>query len=106
MLMTIGPAAAAEMPSKAEIEAAVSDKTYQGSMLSDAFTEYYAPDGSIRGKDYDGKWRAADGKMCFQYGSNPERCFGVTLEGPAMTMYKDGKLDGNGILVDGNPHKF
>ena len=99
-------AEAAEMSTKAEITAAVSDKTYQGSMLKDAFAEYYAPDGTIKGKNYSGKWRVTDGTMCFQYGDKPERCWDVRVEGPSMTMYRDGKVDGNGMLVDGNPHKF
>ena len=99
-------AGAAELPSKADISAAVSNKTYQGSMLDNGFTEYYDADGNIRGKDYTGKWRASDGTMCFQYGDNPENCWQVQIDGPAMTMYKDGKIDGNGILVDGNPHNF
>ncbi len=100
------PAHAAEMQSKAEIAAAVSDKTYQGSMLDNGFSEYYDAEGNIRGKDYTGKWRASDGAMCFQYGDNPENCWQVQIDGPAMTMYKDGKIDGNGILVEGNPQKF
>jgi hypothetical protein len=99
-------AEAAEMSTKAEITAAVSDKTYQGSMLKDAFAEYYAPDGTIKGKNYSGKWRATDGTMCFQYGDKPEKCWDVRIEGPSMTMYRDGKVDGNGMLVDGNPNKF
>lgn len=97
---------AGEMALKSDIESAVSDKTYQGSMLNDAFAEYYSPDGKISGKGYSGKWRAADGTMCFQYGDKPENCWAVKLEGPAMTMYKDGQVDGNGILVKGNPQDF
>jgi len=93
-------------PTKAVIEAAVSNKTYQGSMLDNGFAEYYDPSGNIRGKNYTGKWRAADGMMCFQYGDTAEKCFEVQIDGPAMTMYKNGKIDGNGILVDGNPQKF
>ena len=99
-------AGAAEMSTKAEITAAVSDKTYQGSMLKDAFAEYYAPDGTIKGKDYSGKWRVTDGTMCFQYGDTAERCWDVRVEGPSMTMFRDGEVHGNGMLVDGNPHKF
>lgn len=97
---------AAEMSSKAEIMAAVSDKTYQGSMLEDSFVEYYAPDGSISGKDYSGKWRVEEGKMCFAYNNNAETCWGIVINGPAMTLYKDGEVDGNGILIDGNPNNF
>jgi len=97
---------AGDMSSKDEIMAAVSDKTYQGSMLKDAFVEYYDPDGTIRGEGYSGKWRVEEGTMCFQYGDGAERCFAVEVNGPAMTMYKDGKVDGNGILIEGNPNKF
>lgn len=96
----------AAMASGEEIKAAVSDKTLQGSMLKDTFAEYYAPDGSIRGKNYTGKWRATEDAMCFQYGDKPEGCWQIELNGPALTLFKDGKVDGNGILVDGNPNNF
>ena len=70
------------------------------------FAEYYASDGTIKGKGYSGKWRVADGSMCFQYGDKPEKCWDVRIEGPSMTMFRDGEVDGNGMLVDGNPNKF
>lgn len=95
-------------PSANEIASAVSDHTYQGSMSAagSGFAEYYAADGTIRAKGYSGKWRAEDGKMCFQYGDKPERCFGILLNGPSMEMLKDGKIDGNGMLLPGNPNNF
>ena len=99
-------ALAMDKPSKGDIETAVSDKTYQGSMLDNGFAEYYDAEGNIRGKDYTGKWRAEDGVMCFQYGDSAETCWQVQIDGPAMTMYKEGAIDGNGILVPGNPQKF
>ena len=101
-------ASASEAPTAAELTAAVSDHTYQGSMSTagSTFAEYYAPDGSIRAKGYSGNWRVEDGVMCFQYGSDPERCFEVRLHGPSMEMYKDGELDGNGMLISGNPNEF
>lgn len=101
-------AVADEAPTATEITAAVSDHTYQGSMSKggSGFAEYYAPDGTIRGDGYTGKWRVEDGVMCFRYGEDPERCFEVTINGPSMVMYKDGKIDGNGMLVEGNPLSF
>ena len=101
-------AEAEEAPTAAEISAAVSDHTYQGSMSAaeSGFAEYYAPDGTIRGDGYSGEWRAEAGAMCFQYGDKPERCFEVTINGPSMVMYKDGKIDGNGMLIEGNPLGF
>lgn len=101
-------AQAEEKPTAAEIAKAVSDHTYQGSMSAagSGFAEYYAADGTIRGKDYSGSWRVEDGTMCFQYGDTPERCFGIELQGPSMVMFKDGKIDGNGMLIPGNPNKL
>ena len=97
-----------EAPTAAVISAAVSDHTYQGSMskADSGFAEYYAPDGTIRGDGYSGEWRVEDGAMCFQYGDNPEKCFQVTIVGPSMVMYKDGEIDGNGMLIAGNPLGF
>lgn len=94
---------AADPLSADDIASAVSDRTYQGSMIESAFAEYYAADGSIRGKDYTGKWRTEDDTMCFQYGDSDEKCWNVIINGPAMTLIKDGQVDGSGMLVDGNP---
>ena len=99
---------AEEKPKAEEISKAVSDHSYQGSMskAGSVFSEYYAPDGTIKAEGYAGKWRAEDGAMCFQYGDSPERCFAVTIDGPSMVMYKEGKIDGNGMLIPGNPNGF
>ena len=86
-----------------DITAAISDRTYQGSMAVDAFAEYYADDGSVRGDGYTGQWRAMDDTLCFQYGDAEETCWGVVINGPAMTLLKDGEVDGSGMLIDGNP---
>lgn len=101
-------AVAGDKPTAEEIASAVSDHTYQGSMSKpgSGFAEYYAPDGTIRGDGYMGKWRTEDGVMCFQYGEKPESCFEVTVNGPSMVMYKNGEIDGNGMLIEGNPHEF
>ncbi|MGI9502175.1 MAG: hypothetical protein ACR2RE_03855 [Geminicoccaceae bacterium] len=102
------PVLADDAPSVDEVQANVSDHTYQGSMsiAGSGFAEYYAPDGSIKADGYAGVWRAEDGAMCFQYGDKPERCFEVRFNGPSMEMDKDGELDGNGMLVQGNPNNF
>jgi len=89
-----------------DIAAAVGDRTYQGSMTADAFAEYYAADGVIRGDGYTGQWRAMDDALCFQYDEAEESCWDVVINGPAMTLYKDGEVDGSGMLVDGNPNGF
>ncbi len=86
---------AGESSSAAELTAAVSDHTYQGSMSSpdSGFAEYYAANGEILAGGYTGKWRVEDGKMCFQYGADPENCWGIELQGPSMVLLKDGKVD-------------
>jgi hypothetical protein len=44
--------------------------------------------------------------MCFQYGDKPEGCWEIELDDPAMTLLKEGKVDGSGMLIEGNPHGF
>jgi len=96
-------AAAADALSAADIAAAIGDRTYQGSMTADAFAEYYAKDGSVRGDGYMGTWRAEDDRLCLAYEGAEEQCWGVQINGPAMTLFIDGEVDGSGMLVDGNP---
>ena len=102
-LLLIPALCTAQELTAAEITAAVSNKTYQGSMTADAFAEYYAEDGTIQGDGYTGRWRSIDDMLCFRYGEDPEDCWGVIINGPAMTLLKDGEPDGSGMLIDGNP---
>ena len=97
---------ASEDLSAEDIAAAVGDRTYQGSMTDDAFSEYYATDGTLRGRNYAGTWRAEDGALCFTYGEGDEECWDVLLNGPSMTLVKNGEVDGSGMLIDGNPNDF
>lgn len=103
VLLLIPTLCTAQELTAAEITAAVSDKPYQGSMTADAFAEYYAEHGTIQGDGYTGLWRSMDDMLCFRYGEDLEDCWGVIINGPAMTLLKDGEPDGNGMLIDGNP---
>lgn len=90
-----------------QISAAISGNTVQGSMVaSGVYTEFYGADGVIKGKDYSGKWRVNADTMCFQYGEDPEACWQVKLDGDQVTWVKDGKDDGTGTIVKGNPNNF
>ena len=90
-----------------QINAAISGNTVQGSMFaSGAYTEFYGADGVIKGKDYTGRWRVYGDTMCFQYGQDPEACWQVKLDGDQVTWVKDGKNDGTGTIVKGNPNNF
>jgi hypothetical protein len=43
--------------------------------------------------------------MCFNYGEG-DNCWSVRLEGDTVTWVKDGKDDGTGTLIPGNPNNF
>jgi hypothetical protein len=108
LLLAIGNnALAGATASGDQINAAISGNTVQGSMIaSGAYTEFYGADGVIKGKDYAGKWRVSGDTMCFQYGEDPEACWQVKLEGDHVTWVKDGKDDGTGTIVKGNPNNL
>jgi len=97
---------ASEQLSAQEISQAVSDHSYQGSMsaANSGFNEYYAPDGTIHGVDYEGEWTTRDGEMCFAYGQEPT-CYAVSIDGPSMVLRQDGVIKGNGMLIQGNTVK-
>ncbi|MDA7964867.1 hypothetical protein [Ruegeria sp.] len=105
-ILAASSAAAGSFATQDEIKTAMSDHTYQGGMLSGAFTEYYAPDGTIKGDGYSGVWKATDHGMCFTYGTDPENCWDLKIEGAAVTLFKDGNVDGAGVVVKGNPNGF
>lgn len=105
-IATASSAAAGGFATKDEILQAMSDHTYQGGMLSGAFTEYYAPDGTIKGDGYTGSWEATDNGMCFQYGADPKNCWNLKIDGAAVTLFKDGEVDGSGVVVKGNSNNF
>ncbi|WP_170769651.1 hypothetical protein [Ruegeria lacuscaerulensis] len=106
VMATAAPAFAAEFASKEEIQKTMAGHTYAGGMLSGAFTEYYAADGTIKGEGYTGKWEATDSGMCFQYGTDPKNCWELKIDGVAVTLFKDGKIDGSGVVVEGNTNGF
>jgi hypothetical protein len=108
LLLAVGSNAFADaLATGDQINAAISGNTVQGSMIaSGAYTEFYGADGVIKGKDYAGKWRVSGDTMCFQYGQDPEGCLQVKLEGDQVTWVKDGKDDGTGTIVKGNPNNF
>ena len=107
LLAAAGAAEAGSTATGDQIKAAIAGNTVQGSMLtSGAYTEFYAADGVIKGKDYAGKWRIEGDAMCFAYGQDPESCFAVKIDGDQVTWVKDGKDDGTGTIVKGNPNNF
>lgn len=96
---------AGDLASGAQIKATLSGNTLQGGGSSGTYAEYYAPDGTIRGKDYTAKWRIEGDKGCMDYGSGFS-CWTALIDGPAAIWYRDGKVDAVSMTVPGNPNKF
>ena len=95
----------------ADLPAVVSDRTYRGDDEGQPYAEYYAPDGSLRGKSadeaYTGSWKAVGEELCFTYpkeGSTSEvDCYSVFKNGDAITWVgSDGKVV-EATYVEGNP---
>ncbi|MEQ8602111.1 MAG: hypothetical protein RIB45_02240 [Marivibrio sp.] len=95
------------LASGAEIRAAISGNTVQGSMIdAGAYTEFYAADETIKGDGYTGAWSVDGDRMCFAYGEDPATCWSVAIDGDQVTWVKDGETDGTGTIVPGNPNDF
>lgn len=95
--------------SDADLGPAVSGKTIQGNMKgSGNYTEYYAPDGTVKGKDYTGNWRIDDNdRLCVSYSTNPtESCWHGRVENGNVTWMRDGVEDGKGTVTDGDNGGF
>lgn len=100
------PVLAETLATGAEITAAISGNTVQGSMsASGAYTEFYAADGMIKGQGYTGTWTVEADTMCFDYGEGKD-CWNVRIDGEAVTWVQDGVDGGTGTIVAGNPNSF
>jgi hypothetical protein len=100
-------AVAGEMLTGEQIRALVAGNTVQGAMeATGGFTEFYAEDGTIKGDGYAGVWSIEGDNMCFQYGSDPAGCWSVAKEGDQVQWLKDGKIDGTGTVLSGNPNNY
>jgi len=90
-----------------QIRTAISDSTVQGNMAaSGPYAEYYAPDGTIKGKDYSGKWSVEGDAMCFAYEGTPKECWNVEISGNQVRWMKNGADLGTGTVVKGNANGF
>ena len=105
MLATGGAALAAATGD--QIRSAIADSTVQGNMdASGPYAEYYAPDGTIKGKDYTGQWNVEGDAMCFAYEGTPKMCWNVEISGDQVRWIKDGASQGTGTIVKGNANGF
>ncbi len=90
-----------------EIRAAVSGNTVEGNMdSSGAYAEFYDADGTIKGDGYTGSWTIEADTMCFVYAETPKDCWNVSVQGDQLRWLKDGKSQGTGTILKGNPKGF
>ncbi|RGP38723.1 hypothetical protein [Pseudotabrizicola alkalilacus] len=101
------PAVAQDLASADAIRTAIVGNTVQGAMVaSGGFTEYYAPDGAIRGPDYAGEWSIDGNRMCFGYDGNPASCWAVRLNGQSIVWVGSAGDEGTGTILPGNPNGY
>jgi hypothetical protein len=89
-----------------EIRAEIIGNTVDGQMGT-AFTEFYSPDGAIKGLSgegrYEGRWYIEGDMLCFEY-SEPFGCRRIGLSGDTVSyLTESGEADGSGTLLEGNP---
>lgn len=115
-LLVSGPAWAEDVGALADTALAdlVSGKTVQGTMSDGggAYKEFYDPDGTVRGRNadglYEGKWNAIGPELCFYYdlATTPTCWVPVISQQNTIFWKRDGKVEGTGTLVAGNPNRF
>ncbi len=95
-----------------EILAQIIGNTASGVGEKHAWSEYYQPDGAIRGRSddgpYQGKWTVSGSEMCFVYVNSGDRgCWMISVEGNEITYYRKEKHTHNtATLLKGNPKNF
>ena len=96
------------MLTEQEILAQIIGNTASGVGEKHAWSEYYQPDGAIRGRSddgpYQGKWTVSGSEMCFDYDDTGDAsCWTISVEDNEITYHKKGHDDITGTLVAGNP---
>ncbi len=95
----------------ADLSAVVSDRTHRGLSEGKPYAEYYAADGTVRGKTgeetYTGTWKVAGDELCFTYpepGVEPTaQCFTVFSKGDAIEWLSSDGTIVETTFVQGNP---
>lgn len=106
-LMIMAMPAAAALAKGEAIKAAISGNTVQGNRDSSGpYAEQYGADGVVHGKDYKAAWSVEGDTMCWVYEGAPKDCWSVELAGDQVKWVKDGKAQGTGTILPGNPSNF
>ncbi|MDA1071450.1 MAG: hypothetical protein O2825_08630 [Proteobacteria bacterium] len=100
-----GPALSGQMLTGEELHTLLSGNTVSGTMTEfGPYTEYYAPDGTIRSAYHEGTWKIEGDTACLTFDGNDAGCWNVGQDGDMLQWFRDGELLGNGIVEKGNPN--
>ena len=94
----------------AEIAALVSGNTVKGPK----FSEYYAPDGAIRGREiedtdeeYLGTWHVESDQLCVAFASHDyTSCVSITPDKDSDYTFAGSGSPGKRTIIEGNPEKL
>ena len=92
-----------------EIANLISGNTVAGTMAAGGpYEEFYLPDGTLRGSNYDGMWSVEGDTLCFVYDeTTPQQCWGASITASGEVLWlKNGVVDGNGTVQPGNPSQL
>lgn len=99
---------AAALADAAMIRKRIIGNTVTGTMSPDsAYTEFYAPDGSIRGASYQASWSIDADQLCLNFDEAPQHdCYRVKIDGQSLEWHRQNEVQGTGTIVEGNPNNF
>jgi len=110
VLSLAGTASIAEQTTLAsgqQLRNAIAGNTVQGSMDgAGRYTEFYAKNGTVRGKDYQAKWSIEGDQMCWVYKGQAKDCWRASIKDNNVKWVKDGKVQGSGTIVQGNTNRY
>jgi len=105
--LVVAPALADEALTGDGLRALIVGNTVQGTMeTTGGYDEFYRPDGTIKAATYSGTWSIEGDSFCTQVGADPRECWQGAKAGDQIHWLKDGKLDGTGKVMPGNPNNY
>ncbi|MEN3793457.1 hypothetical protein [Fulvimarina sp. MAC3] len=87
-----------------DIREALVGNTFQGDMGSAEYTSYFGEDGTYMDASGSGTYEITDEGVC--YPGTDFGCYQATIDGNQLQWSKDGKDEGSGTIVEGNPLGF
>ncbi|RFC63129.1 hypothetical protein DYI37_14475 [Fulvimarina endophytica] len=87
-----------------EIRSALVGNTFQGDMGSSEYTSYFGEDGTYADPSTTGAYTITDEGVC--YPGTDYGCYQATIDGDQLEWSQDGKPQGSGRILEGNPLGF